>query len=351
MNSTKVNNKLSYLGGLFEAEGSSIISRQINLNNRHDYRYNCELKIEMTDIEPLNLAFDTFGGSLKNAKVRNEHHSKSFIWRISGRQTIPVAKELLKTMLIPRKRNALNNVIDFADTIRINSSPLILNSNIIVKREELFQQNRVFNKRGNGAKHDYKVIVNTSPQLFLFGLPDKSKSYEIKSMITEEASLDYLAGMFDGDGSAIIHRAKDNRGYSSRFRYICSLSLQLTDIEPVVAFYNCFKGRVFTRPGYDNHRECFVWVLENRQACEIAKMLIPHLVISRKHKVLERIIEFGTTYSINNRICSNEMQKRERLYHECRVYNTKGQNVNNRSKIALREIENHEIGTSQLTLW
>ena len=174
MTNEKVDEKrLAYLAGLFEGEGSSMIMRSLKYRTDKQVSYTCKLKLQMTDYEPVQLLFDTFGGHLEEVPDRPGNRRGLLTWWISGIEAGKVAKILLPCIVTPRKREALQCVIDFAETIiegygRWNRLTAAAKEYRLTLRERCKAYNKKgvnANNRGQKSLENIKKIKHKTNQL------------------------------------------------------------------------------------------------------------------------------------------------------------------------------------------
>jgi len=148
----KVDARVLYLAGLFEGEGCASITTHRNTANKIGYQYCIRLDIDMTDIEPIKALHNYFGGSF-HIRKRHEYPQRreTYRWRVRGKNAAIVAQLLIPYILTPRKRGALQCVINFAKTIGKNGKTLT--PEILQRRENLYQKCHAYNARGINANN------------------------------------------------------------------------------------------------------------------------------------------------------------------------------------------------------
>jgi len=142
--------------------------------------------------------------------------------------------------------------------------------------------------------------------------------------------LDYLAGLFDGDGCASItcEKVKNNLFCDCHYRAI--MSIKMTDSEPVELFARQFKGKLNqTIPKNEKHQKYFSVYYYNNRAALIAKKIVPLMKIRRKRLSVFCIIDFAKTVLPQGGTRSLpilSIVERSRLYNYCRTLNQQGSN-------------------------
>lgn len=113
------------------------------------------------------------------------------------------------------------------------------------------------------------------------------ENYELK-----EKLFIYLAGLFDGEGSAgiyLINRHND-RGYKYKAR-TPQVSVRMCDAEPVLAFVEAFGGKVYLTKPPAPRKHVFSWTRQYRKALAVAEALLPYTRNQRQRNKFLAIIE------------------------------------------------------------
>lgn len=168
-----------------------------------------------------------------------------------------------------------------------------------------------------------------------------------------DARLMYLAGLFEGEGCANISKCKASK-CKMGYRHQARLLVSMTDIEPVRALRDYFGNVIYVEKQNEvtRGRTKYVWKVTNRDAGKVAKVLMPHILISRKRSALQCVIDFAATIIISGRPLSPFIwHKREDLYMKCKAFNAKGIDANNRDEADLEAIEAIKTATAQMLLW
>lgn len=162
-----------------------------------------------------------------------------------------------------------------------------------------------------------------------------------------DETLLYLAGLFEGEGSASIMRTLRD-GKPEKYYYMNKLSMGMTDAEPIVALHKYFGGSFRLQEEVEGNRQRqYRWALIGRKAANAARKLRPFILSPRKQEALLCVITFSE-HEVQRGLSSAN-------YFKCRAYNAKGSKANNKSEAGIRqihEIQNECITTSlQLELW
>ena len=98
-------------------------------------------------------------------------------------------------------------------------------------------------------------------------------------MNTEEQTLAYLAGLFDGEGCIQIDCIV-NKGQHAR--YGLQLTLTNVDPQPLRLLREVFDGYVFSsQPRRPGHRKIWRWRIRSGGAAKCLRALLPFLVIKK----------------------------------------------------------------------
>ena len=99
-------------------------------------------------------------------------------------------------------------------------------------------------------------------------------------------SIQWFAGLFDGEGSCGCYYVNSYNGGKSRIkkkrpRIMCQIAM--THKYPLLKFKEKFGGNVYTkRSKTDNWKTAWMWVVQNRKAQEVLRELLPYLTVKRK---------------------------------------------------------------------
>lgn len=104
-------------------------------------------------------------------------------------------------------------------------------------------------------------------------------------------TIEYLAGLFDGEGCISI--IKSNPFYktstSKTYKYFLSLMVGMTDPRPIVAFKEFFNGRrtvIQEQPNSVRQRTMYRYQATSNVAEEIIKKLLPYLICKKEQAIL-----------------------------------------------------------------
>ena len=123
--------------------------------------------------------------------------------------------------------------------------------------------------------------------------------------------LAYAAGLFDGEGSISLVRHRDNRTHSPQ------VSVASTDYEVVIWFQKRFGGSVVTKqPRMSNHSVSYDWRLTDRRALAFLELIRPYLVIERKIRRIDLLLNDYVACTPRNGRYTEEMAERKQALIE-----------------------------------
>ena len=141
-----------------------------------------------------------------------------------------------------------------------------------------------------------------------------------------DAELMYLAGLFDGEGSAYISRGNANHNYGTHLKP--TIGICMCDDGPMRSWAAFFGGKVSVIERESPRKPKYEWRANGRGSGEIAKILLPHSRIKRKRKALLCVIRLAETLRERNLgsvpIPIELREYREQLYKRCKQLNAKG---------------------------
>lgn len=123
--------------------------------------------------------------------------------------------------------------------------------------------------------------------------------------------LAYAAGLFDGEGSISLIRHHDNRTHSPQ------VSVASTDYEVVSWFRERFGGSIVTKqPRQSNHSVSYDWRLTDRRALVFLDLIRPYLVIERKIRRVDLLLNDYVACTPRNGRYTKEMVERKQALLE-----------------------------------
>ena len=103
--------------------------------------------------------------------------------------------------------------------------------------------------------------------------------------MVDAKKLAYAAGLFDGEGSVSLVRHKNNRTHSPQ------VAVASVDYEVVRWCQECFGGSIVTKqPRKLNHSVSYDWRLTDRRALTFLRLIRPYLVIKRKIRRVDLLL-------------------------------------------------------------
>jgi len=98
-------------------------------------------------------------------------------------------------------------------------------------------------------------------------------------------SMQYLAGLFDGEGYISVRRFKKSKNYGG-FYYNPIIGIHMNGFNLLKKIHEKFGGRLYTRKNFVN-RPTTEWVLSGaRRVSDALKLLYPYLNIKKKQAKL-----------------------------------------------------------------
>ena len=123
--------------------------------------------------------------------------------------------------------------------------------------------------------------------------------------------LAYAAGLFDGEGSISLVRHRENRTHSPQ------VSIASTDYEVVNWFQERFGGSIVTKqPRMSNHSVSYDWRLTDRRALAFLGLIRPYLVIERKIRRIDLLLNDYVACTPRNGRYTDEMLERKQALLE-----------------------------------
>ena len=90
-------NKLIYLAGLFDGEGSFGNWKKGNNKTRF------EVSVEMRDLDAIYRFKNFFGGTVHKCKIRKAHWNQTWRWRMSGEKAFAALEKMVNFLCLRRK--------------------------------------------------------------------------------------------------------------------------------------------------------------------------------------------------------------------------------------------------------
>ena len=127
----------------------------------------------------------------------------------------------------------------------------------------------------------------------------------------DDAELAYAAGLFDGEGSISLVRQHNNRSHSPQ------VSVASNDFEVLVWFQKRFGGSIVTKqPRKPTHSVSYDWRLTDRRALAFLQLIRPYLVIERKIRRIDLLLNNYIACTPRNGRYTKEMAERKQTLLE-----------------------------------
>lgn len=145
--------QIIYLAGVMDSDGCAQISKIKEYRSLIGFHYRSVLRVGMSDIGPVQLFYETFGGSLCYEQLKPPYKSR-YNWTVAGKRAAEVALQLIPFSHNDRKRAALQCIVAFGKTILPhNHAPGGVAFDIQRVREKLHNRCRALNTTGSEANN------------------------------------------------------------------------------------------------------------------------------------------------------------------------------------------------------
>ena len=124
-----------------------------------------------------------------------------------------------------------------------------------------------------------------------------------------DTELAYAAGLFDGEGSISLVRQKNNRSHSPQ------VAVASNDYEVLAWFQKRFGGSIVTKqPRKSTHSVSYDWRLTDRRALAFLQLIRPYLVIERKIRRIDLLLnDYISCTPINGRYTKEMIERKQML--------------------------------------
>lgn len=103
----KDNEQIAYLAGLFDGEGSVLLTRL------HSNTYRAPvLSMSSTTLCLLEKCKETFGGHISTHKIYKSHHKQSWSWTVKSAKALAAMEKLLPYIMEPDKHRRMKLLLD-----------------------------------------------------------------------------------------------------------------------------------------------------------------------------------------------------------------------------------------------
>ena len=281
---------INYMAGIFDTEGSVTISKDTS-----------RFAIQMCDIEPLKPFAEIFGGKIHLYYEGRENRNPLYQWKIVGHQ-MQATSILIPYLKLRRKKESLRLALEW------------------------------FRTKDKQVRPSLKKIFDSLE-------PDLTPSHPIP----EELDWEYLAGVWDGDGSSTILKQREGFGETKPM-----LVLEMCDRE-IIDLLKCAGGltRRSGRKRQDNHSQSFRWEIVGKKIIPIAESLLPLMRIPRKKKALACVLECARLTSIRgiarHGVPHHILKQRAELRNLCQLLNRRGSEKIDHESISIFVSENKQL--------
>ena len=122
----------------------------------------------------------------------------------------------------------------------------------------------------------------------------------------DESEIAYAAGLFDGEGSISLVRQRSNRFHSPQ------VSVASNDYEVLAWLQKRMGGNIVTKqPRKAAHSVSYDWRLTDRRALAFLQLIRPYLVIKRKIRRIDLLLNDYVACTPRNGRYTEEMSERK----------------------------------------
>lgn len=310
----KEDTEKQYLAAIVDGDG------HIEINKSGKWKYRIRLGVTNTSEALMDYLQATYGGNVHGPhKSKHKNHKDRFIWLCSTKEAIKLIKQIEPYLVIKYEQADLA-IEAWGDTFKWDYSrrKRKIPKFALDKREDYYQQMKKLN------------IVDKQVDN---GDDDGDEYKDDNDNIGNEASLYYLAGIIDSEGT--IRISKQERYHQIRL-FVSNTSEELIDY--LQDNYGCRKSGPY-KSEIERNRNIFLWQCNGKYAIKLITDMKPYLIIKQKQAELAIVAyenAFKHSYrggSADNRVPEYTINKREKYYHEMRKLNLVGK----------QEDENEEV--------
>ena len=145
----------------------------------------------------------------------------------------------------------------------------------------------------------------------------------MQTPILTEGDLLYIAGLFDGEGTGGVYKARSKYFLKNGEERISTggqtyrIAIGMTDVDPIRFLHLCFGGSFSMRLyplGKAKHKAChkpmYDWSLSNRKARDFASAILPYVKNLSKVAQLEKVVNAYDLYDHNRVAIRSEHTRR-----------------------------------------
>lgn len=278
-----------WLSGLFEGEGSVYIQKVNHKNGRIYYDLNVE--IGMTDKQIINYLKKELGGRLNlHAKEdKDKNRDTSWKWNISSVIGKKFLEDLLPYIGTTHNIERIKLGIEFQSK-KTKKVKAVERENYRTFQEECFLKMQKLNERGYGTKH-------------LSG----------NSNFLEKIDLNWLAGLFEGEGSIQISKVDRKNRWMTYRLYV---EVRNTNKELMDYLQSNLAGTYLTKKTDKdkNRREAYIWQLGAGKANPMLASIRSYVFSDRVKEKIDLALEFQNQKQIGGLRGNTEYGKKQEEY-------------------------------------
>lgn len=142
-------------------------------------------------------------------------------------------------------------------------------------------------------------------------------------------SLQYIAGLIDGEGTLVINKHQYKSHPNRNLRYVPNIRINMVDLKPLRLIREQFGGSIYHNKisrKNPNWRDTFMWNVTSSTAIRFLNAIYPYLIIKKKqadilYKLYDTISSSRESRSSRkSKFLTNEVVKeREKLFRDIKA--------------------------------
>lgn len=289
---------LIWAAGFFEGDGSVQITK-----NKKFLKYNLQINITNTQIEPLNIIQNIYGGRVRIHGKETDEHKESYRWVATQKIAEKFLDDISPFILYRHKQVKIG--LDF---IKNKTCGYSLTSEELLRRERLYLQMKELNKRGPISE---EIMSNFS--------------IDCSKLLDRNDFINWLAGYFEAEGHVSIKKMNDKGRKNIYYQYALSSCLTNSILSPLLEIqsrYNYLGGIYIKNHGTQFHKKSYRLEMTGYSAKNIIQDILPYLTFKRERAELAiTIMDNMNSKTLNT---DKELEKREFLYLQLKEMNKRG---------------------------
>jgi hypothetical protein len=280
----KVDDKtLAYIAGIFDAEVSFRIDKNIQKTGDHYYLSLDWLKI---DHNILQYVSDIFGGTIKSVKPQPRQRYQVWHWWVRGADAYTTLKRIYPFLRIKQKPASV--CIEFYNR---DSEAIMLSDRQAIGAQYQTQLQEYQRKPGGSQKsaEALKLIRKQAKSTAKEPELPSTMHLALSNITLPEIETAYIAGLLDAESSFLISKLHNKPSYLLEVKY------RKYDRHILEYLATIFGGRVRRAPiSSKNQVQPWLWLLVSQKAYRLIKYIYPYLRIKKRNA--EICMEFFEHY-------------------------------------------------------